>query len=134
MFPTTQDRFYLAYAESVSAVDYFVRTYGREDLVRLVKAFGTGASDDEAFTAAIGLGVDGFDTAWMKVNGVTALRSFGPQPAPTGPATANSKSGGSGESSNSLPVVPLLAAVAVLVGLLLVVVLMFRRARSRGAS
>jgi len=134
MFPTTQDRFFLAYAEAVSAVDYFMRTYGHDDLVKLVKAFGTGASDDEAFTAAIGLGVDGFDAAWMKANGVTALRSFGPLPAPTGPETANSTSGSSGGSSNSLPVVPLLAAAAVLVGLLLVVVLMSRRARSRGAS
>ena len=84
-FPTTQDRFYLAYAESVSAVDYFMRTYGHADLVKLVTAFGTGASDDEAFTAAIGMGVDGFDKAWQGANGVTSQRSFGPQPAPTGP-------------------------------------------------
>jgi hypothetical protein len=84
-FPTTQTQFYLAYAESVSAVDFFVRTYGHASLVKLLKTFGTGASDDEAFTAAIGIGVDGFDKAWQASVGQTAMRSFGPQPAPTGP-------------------------------------------------
>ncbi|MGD0863871.1 MAG: peptidase MA family metallohydrolase [Candidatus Limnocylindrales bacterium] len=84
-FPTTADRFYLAYAEAVSAVDFFVRTYGQADLDKLLKAYGTGDSDDEAFSAAIGIDVTAFDTAWQKANGVSGLKSFGPQPAPTGP-------------------------------------------------
>jgi hypothetical protein len=83
-FPT-QDRFFLAYAEAVSAVDYFMRTYGRADLIKLLTEFGRGASDDEAFTAAIGMGLNAFDSAWQKDNGVTSLKTFGPQPAPTGP-------------------------------------------------
>jgi hypothetical protein len=104
-FPTTQDRFYLAYAESVSAVDYFVSTYGRADLDKLVKAFGTGASDDEAFKAAIGMSVDAFDKAWQKASGLTALKSFGPQAAPTGPLPKGwTTSGLTGGSSVSGPV------------------------------
>ena len=101
MFPTTQDGFYLAYAESVSAVDYFVRTYGHDDLVKLLKTFGTGASDDEAFTSAIGIDTAAFDKAWMKTNGVGALQSFGPQPAPTGPVPPGWTSSGTGGVSTA---------------------------------
>jgi hypothetical protein len=93
-FPTTQDRFYLAYAESVSAVDYFMRTYGHDDLVKLLRAFGTGASADEAFNAAIGMGVDAFDKAWMNANGVSSIQSFGPRPAPIGPVPSGWTSSG----------------------------------------
>ena len=32
-FPTSADGFYLAYGESVSAIDFFVRTYGKDHLV-----------------------------------------------------------------------------------------------------
>jgi len=135
MFPTTQERFFLAYAESVSAVDYFVRTYGHDDLIKLVKAFGTGASDDEAFKTAIGLGIDGFDKAWMKSNGVTALQSFGPQPAPNGPVPASSGSTGTGQGQDGVPIIALLlGAAVVVVGLLLVAAAMSRRGSARGAS
>jgi hypothetical protein len=84
-FPTTQVQFYLAYAESVSAVDYFIRTYGQAAMKKLVDMFGTGASDDEAFNAAIGTGVDEFDRQWQQSVGVSSIPSYGPQPAPTGP-------------------------------------------------
>ena len=130
-FPTTQDRFYLAYAEAVSAVDYFMRTYGKADVIKLLNAFGTGASDDEAFKAAIGMDVDTFDKAWMKANGVTSLQSFGPRPAPTGTAPQ----GGSGQSQGGIPTVVLVAvalAGAIAVALGLVAVVMRRRSRSRG--
>ena len=104
-FPTTQDRFYLAYAESVSAVDYFMRTYGHADLDKLVTAFGTGASDDEAFNSAIGLTTDAFDKAWQAANGVTSQKSFGPQPAPTGPLPPGWSPSGmaAGAGAESLP-------------------------------
>lgn len=96
-FPT-KDRFFLAYAEAVSAVDFFMRTYGHANLTKLLTAFGTGASDDEAFTAAIGIGVAAFDKAWQEANDVAGLRTFGPQPAPTGPLppgwTADGRSSG----------------------------------------
>ena len=109
-FPTTQTQFYLAYAESVSAVDYFIRTYGHDDLAKLVQAFGEGVSDDEAFAAAIGMGVDAFDKGWQAAEGVAATPSFGPQPAPTGPIppgwTASGLSGPSQPPGASPAVAP----------------------------
>jgi hypothetical protein len=161
-FPTTQDRFYLAYAESVSAVDFFVRTYGQPALGKLVKTFGTGVSDDQAFTAAIGLTVDGFDAAWQKDNGVSALQSFGPQPAPTGPVppgwTSGGLSGGAvgatpapaaggtatpsalpagtttdqGSSQGGIPIVLLLGGAAAMIGIVLIALAVLRPSGSRG--
>lgn len=93
-FPTEQDRFYLAYAEAVSTVDYFMRKYGKANLDKLLTAFGTGASDDEAFSAAIGMDTASFDAAWQKAVGGATLKSFGPQPAPTGPVPSGWTSGG----------------------------------------
>jgi hypothetical protein len=161
-FPTSQQEFYLAYAESVSAVDYFVRTYGQADLDKLVKAYGTGASDDEAFKTAIGISTDAFDKAWQKENGGTALASLGPQPEPPGPvpsgwtssgaagsssaptqlpastgapgATASPGTGGAGGSQNGVPaIVFVVGAAVVAVGLVLIGVAVSRRGSSRGA-
>ncbi len=161
-FPTSQQGFYLAYAESVSAVDYFVRTYGQADLDKLVKAYGTGASDDDAFKTAIGISTDAFDKAWPKANGGTALASFGPQPEPTGPvpsdwtssgaagstspptqvpastaplgASASPNTGGTGQSQKGAPaIVYVIGAAVVAVALVLVGVAVSRRRSSRGA-
>jgi hypothetical protein len=84
-FPTTADRFYLAYAESVSAVDFLVRAYGRDALVALVRSYATGRSDDEAFSAALGVDVAGFERAWLTDIGASPPSRAGPQPAPAGP-------------------------------------------------
>ncbi len=97
-FPRITDRFYLAYAEAVSAVDFLVRTYGQAAVVKLVKAYKTGVTDDEAFKTAIGVDTVGFDKAWLAANGVKAYQPFGPQPAPSGPLPPGwgSSSGGTG--------------------------------------
>jgi Peptidase MA superfamily len=79
------DRFILAYAESVSAVDFMVRRYGQPALVKLIRSYAAGRTDDEAFSAAIGVGVSGFEAAWLAGLGATAPTRYGPQPAPTGP-------------------------------------------------
>ena len=83
-FPLDANRIYLAYAESVGAVDFMVRKYGQPAILKLVKAYAGGASDDEAFTAAFGVTVATFDSAWLAENGVAAHK-YGPQPAATGP-------------------------------------------------
>ena len=64
-FPTTADRFFLAYAESVSAVDYMVRTYGKDALVALIRSYADGRTDDEAFKAALGVDITAFGDAWL---------------------------------------------------------------------
>jgi hypothetical protein len=85
-FPTTADQFSLAYGESVSAVDFMIRTYGQPALVKLVRSYAGGVSDDEAFKAALGVDTAGFNSAWLKDLGVAPVpKAYGPQSAPPGP-------------------------------------------------
>lgn len=84
-FPSTAARFSLAYDESVSAIDYMVRTYGREALVALIRSYAAGVSDDAAFEAALGVDTAGFEASWLDDLGAAAPAPFGPQPAPPGP-------------------------------------------------
>jgi hypothetical protein len=97
-FPLDATRIYLAYAEAVSAVDFMVRKYGKPAVLKLVQAYAGGVSDDEAFTAGLGVDVKGFDTAWETELGVAPTK-YGPQPAPTGPLPPGwSTTGGAGAS------------------------------------
>lgn len=84
-FPSTADKFSLAYDEAVSAIDYLVRTYGRDALVKLIKSYADGVSDDAAFTAALGVDTTGFEAGWLQDIGFPAPKPLGPQPAPVGP-------------------------------------------------
>ncbi|MBI2781735.1 MAG: hypothetical protein HYX55_08075 [Chloroflexi bacterium] len=84
-FPTPSDKFSLAYDESVSAIDYLVRTYGREALVKLIRSYADGVSDDAAFTSALGVDTAGFEAGWLADLKVAAPKPFGPKPAPVGP-------------------------------------------------
>jgi hypothetical protein len=84
-FPTTQERFFLAYAESVSTVDRIVRVDGRDALVKLIRSYHDGVSDDEAFQAALGRDLAGFEADWLKELGATPPTQLGPRPAPVGP-------------------------------------------------
>jgi hypothetical protein len=87
-FPTTRDRFFLAYGESVSAVDRIVRVNGRDALVKLIRSYHDGVSDDEAFKAALGRDVAGFESDWLAELGAKPPVQHGPQPAPVGPLPA----------------------------------------------
>lgn len=84
-FPTTFERFALAYGESVSSVDYLIRTHGQDTLIALIRSYTAGRTDDEAFEAAIGVDVDGFDAAWRAELNAKEPTVYGPQPAPAGP-------------------------------------------------
>ena len=84
-FPSTADKFSLAYDEAVSAIDYMVRTYGREALVKLIRSYADGVSDDAAFSAALGVDTAGFEAGWLADIGFPAPKPLGPQPAPVGP-------------------------------------------------
>ena len=87
-FPTTQDRFFLAYGESVSAVDRIVRVNGRDALVKLIRSYRDGVSDDDAFKAALGTDVAGFEAAWLADLEAKPPTRRGPQPEPGGPLPA----------------------------------------------
>jgi hypothetical protein len=81
-FPVRQELFYLSYAEAVSAVDFFVRTYGQAHLVQLIRSYAQGVTDDQAFQAAAGVDVVGFQAAWLSDLKTTLPTAVGPrQPA-----------------------------------------------------
>jgi hypothetical protein len=88
-FPSArEDLFYLGYAEGTSAIDFFIRTYGQEKLVELIRSYATGETDDEAFTAATGADYGAFEAAWLADLGVSAPRAIGPQAGRPGPTPA----------------------------------------------
>ena len=84
-FPASTDPFVLSYAEAVSAVDFFLRTYGAAALRRLLATYEGGATDDEAFLAATRGTAGAFDAAWLASIGVHPPPAYGPRPAPAGP-------------------------------------------------
>ena len=150
-FPTTAERFGLAYDESVSAIDYLIRIYGQEALVKLIRSYADGVSDDAAFSAALGVDAAGFDAIWLGDLGVEEPAPYGPLPAPPGPlppdwAAAPIESGNPGASGAPAPTfrttpqedddisgpiaIGIVAALAVLLAIGLVVV---ARGLSRGA-
>ena len=106
-FPTSADRFSLAYSEAVSAVDYLVRTHGQAALVRLIRSYASGVTDDEAFQAALGVNAAGFDAAWLASVGAATPQRYGPVAAPAGPLPPGWGSGG----SSGAPASPAASAV-----------------------
>ncbi len=112
-FPTARDAFYLAYAESVAAVDYLVRLHGQDALVELIRSYSLGRTDDEAFGDALGVDTAAFETAWFASVGATVPAKVGPRPDPTGPLPPDWTSSGptptptgSGQPSPSATPVP----------------------------
>lgn len=100
-FPTTADGFYLAYAESVSAVDFFIRAHDQEALIALISSYADGRTDDEAFQAAVGQDVAAFNAAWLADLGANAPVRYGPQPAPAGPRPSAWTAGSPGSPGSS---------------------------------
>lgn len=84
-FPSTAQRFSLAYDEAVSAIDYLIRTHGQDALVGLVRSYADGVSDDDAFHAALGVDTAAFEAGWLEDLGIDEPPAFGPLPAPPGP-------------------------------------------------
>jgi hypothetical protein len=79
-FPTRPSRFGLAYAESVSAVDHFIDTYGEGRLTELVASFAAGQGLDEAFVAATGGDARAFEDAWLASVDAERPEPLGPRP------------------------------------------------------
>jgi hypothetical protein len=145
-FPTTRERFILAYGESVSAVDYLIREYSRDALVGLIKSYARGLTDDEAFSDAIGSDATAFDEAWRSDLDAKDPVAYGPKPAPAGPIPQGwstvgqppgSGDGGAGSSGSPeapsaarpdpLAALPVAALGAAVVGVVLIGVLVRRR-------
>jgi len=103
-FPTSADGFFLAYAESVSAVDFMVRTYGTDALVALVRSYKEGRTDDEAFRQGLGIDTTAFASAWLTSLGAKPPQRYGPQPAPAGPVPSAWLAGGGAAAPTGTPV------------------------------
>jgi hypothetical protein len=99
-FPTSADGFFLAYAESVAAVDFMIRTYGSDALVAVIRSYKGGRTDDEAFKQGLGVDMTAFEAAWMADLGAKEPTRYGPQPAPAGPIP----SAWQGEPGGAVPV------------------------------
>ncbi|MFL5677794.1 MAG: peptidase MA family metallohydrolase, partial [Chloroflexota bacterium] len=110
-FPNGQD-FFLAYSESVGAVDYMIKTYGSDALVKLIRSYAEGRTDDEAFSAALGLDMTAFGEAWFRDVNAKAPTRYGPQPAPPGPVPA-AWAGSAGGAPSGAPVAPASGAAKV---------------------
>ena len=93
-FPAPPDQFFLAYAEAVAAVDFFVRTYGEADLWDLVRSYAQGQTDDAAFTAATGGDMAAFNAAWFESLDIEVREPLGPQPGQPGPLPPDWAPGG----------------------------------------
>jgi Peptidase MA superfamily len=155
-FPTDADGFFLAYAESVSAVDFMFRAFGSAALVAVVRSYKNGVTDDEAFQTGLGVDTAGFAAAWLADIGGQAPGRFGPQPAPAGPVPSawlaeqgvTSPTGGTAgrtAPASATPAAPrpapagdggttLVALAAVVMGLALLVAVVVSRRRRRPAA
>ena len=99
------DVVFLAYAEGVSAVDFLIRSRDQAALVRLIRSYADGKTDDEAFEAAIGMDISEFNDAWLADLGAVVPERFGPKPAPPGPRPA-AWEGAGGVGATSAPAQP----------------------------
>ncbi len=109
-FPTSASRFSLAYAESVSAVDFLIRTHGEDTMISLVRSYAEGRTDDEAFEAAIGMDVAAFNEAWLADLGAKPATRYGPQPAPAGPVPFDWGAASPAPGSSAAPQAPVSSA------------------------
>ena len=113
-FPSDTAQASLCYAESYSAVQFLLDSYGRSKLVELLGVFKDGSTCDDALLAVYGFDVDGFNVLWRE--------SLGLEPEPTSTP---------GSQGSSMPVlyIALIAIVGALgvVFVLLLVNLLLRR-------
>ena len=110
-FPNGED-FFLAYSEIVSSVDFMIRTYGPDALVKLIRSYADGRTDDEAFSAALGLDMTAFGDAWFKDVNATPKTKSGPQSAPPGPVPSAWTGAVPGSQASGAPASPGTGTVA----------------------
>lgn len=94
------DRIYLAYAESLSAVNYLVETYGAESLSALLEAYRDGLQTAAAFEQVLGITDTQFELDWAASLDAVDYQIPTPLPMPTFPP---SPTPGSANFSGSTP-------------------------------
>ena len=80
-----------------------IRTYGPDALVKLIRSYADGRTDDEAFSAALGLDMTAFGDAWFKDVKATPKTKSGPQPAPPGPVPSAWAGAAPGSQASAAP-------------------------------
>jgi len=65
-FSSYADVSYLSYAESWSAVDYLIRTYGKDKIFQLLNAFHKGNTYDGALQQVYGLDTRTLNGQWQQ--------------------------------------------------------------------
>jgi hypothetical protein len=98
----------LAYAESLSAVNYLVETYGEEGLAAVLTAYREGHLTEEAFEVALGVPFSQFEGDWAVWLGVPEGEYITPTPwaMPAFPATPTMFVPGSGGGSSQEEATP----------------------------
>ncbi|MEJ2412646.1 MAG: peptidase MA family metallohydrolase [Anaerolineales bacterium] len=79
------ERVYLAYAESLSAVNYLVEQYGTGGLASLLAAYQEGFNTEDAFPQALEISADQFELDWAASLGAEGYSIATPPPLPTFP-------------------------------------------------
>ena len=90
-FPTNERDLGLAYAESVSAVQYITAAYGADKMRALLAALKEGSTLDEAMKKGLGVSLDQFETRWknaLKSGEAERLGAGAGAPGATRPAPA----------------------------------------------
>jgi len=77
-FPYDTGDAMLAYAQSLSIVDYIIDTYGEEGLSKLIAVFREGVTYDQAVEQALGVTMDELDAAWRAAAPERARRKLHP--------------------------------------------------------
>jgi len=55
---------YLSYAESYSAVDYLIKTYGKDKMFQLLDAYRQGTTNNDALMKVYGFDTQTLTTKW----------------------------------------------------------------------
>lgn len=74
-FPFDPDQALLSYAESVSIVEFIIKTYGDAKLGQLLTSFRNELSYDQALVQSLGVDSDGLDAAWKQSLGYQGDRA-----------------------------------------------------------
>lgn len=112
-FPYDANAARLAYAQSLSVVQYVIDTYGESGLSRLIAVFREGVTYDEAVERALGVTLDDLDEAWRLQVPAQAERQL----AVLGATTDNGGSGLSAGQAWLLASGSLVMGAAALLGL-----------------
>jgi hypothetical protein len=103
-----ESRVRLAYAESLSAVNYLVEVYGEDGLADVLAAYRNGHPTEEAFEVALGVPFSQFEGDWATWLGVPEGEYITPTPwaLPAFPATPTMFIPGSGGGSSDATATP----------------------------